>query len=725
MNADDDHDTNGGLNDAPDAEASYYDMAFGGAGRDVLIANTGGDRLIDWAGEFNTYLVPFSAFGAFTISRALPPNLFEFLYDLSAADGADPTRAAETGSDPERNGEPDGELGLVVQKDPGWHAQTGAPADVQPGNIPGGPRDVVRSATFNLGTAEGFAADSGTWTLTGGRLEVEPEVLGGDAVSVFYVDEVLPSYFEMRATIQGGKPIAGYKSNAFLIFDYQSPTDFKFAGVNISIDKLQIGHRDATGWHVDVQSSGRLKPNTDYNMLLAMNGGAVTLVVNNQDVLTHVFAPRLDPDGFAYGLNAGMVGIGANNSISRIDNVAVQILPREVTLVHEEDFSDGVADMFSGDRVGQWQVIDGRLVADTTIDDGQSRFYNKVFIDSDLEIGAGYVGTIEFNVQSENLAGVVFDRYSTADYKFVLLSSWGQVYVGHHSTRDFQFDATASFAHEPGEDHDVKVTIAGTTVSVYIDGKAVLSYAYNALLVDGKLGLMSWGLDEEPSSSFDDVRLSTSNPDYLDESAGEALLAAHEADVADTPAPLTDDELVAIFDAALLQLFDADLISGEQFAALMDVDLVVVDLEGLTLGLATAATLYIDIDAAGHGWFVDATPQDSSEFYLDVDSDHLIASSDSEAYGQIDLLTVVMHELGHLLGIDHSDSGLMAETLDAGTRVALSEADATESFETYLPIAYSPPATNDDDDADIIDVQHPGAFAFQASKVLKFLQDFL
>jgi hypothetical protein len=29
-----------------------------------MIANTGGDRLIDWVGEFNSYLVPFSPFGA-------------------------------------------------------------------------------------------------------------------------------------------------------------------------------------------------------------------------------------------------------------------------------------------------------------------------------------------------------------------------------------------------------------------------------------------------------------------------------------------------------------------------------------------------------------------------------------------------------------------------------------------------------------------------------------
>src|SRR5262249_1875278 len=71
------------LNDVPDTHPAYEDRAYGGAGLDVLIGNTGGDRLIDWVGEFNSYLVPFAPFGISTVSRQVDPALPEFLYALS------------------------------------------------------------------------------------------------------------------------------------------------------------------------------------------------------------------------------------------------------------------------------------------------------------------------------------------------------------------------------------------------------------------------------------------------------------------------------------------------------------------------------------------------------------------------------------------------------------------------------------------------------------------
>ena len=55
---------------------------------------------------------------------------------------------------------------------------------------------------------------------------------------------------------------------------------------------------------------------------------------------------------------------------------------------------------------------------------------------------------------------------------------------------------------------------------------------------------------------------------------------------------------------------------------------------------------------------------DDSEF--DADGQAIT----EEAAEGMDLLTVVMHELGHILGLDHAADGLMAEALTLGTRSA-------------------------------------------------------
>nr|MDJ0795865.1 hypothetical protein [Calothrix sp. MO_167.B12] len=117
INADDNLETNGGANDEPDAtEFADADFVFGGGGLDVMIANTGGDRLFDWNGEFNSYFVPFSQFGQPTVIRSSSPQIRQFLLELGKASGADQSLT-----------EPNGELGLTTA------GETGDPRDPQPG----------------------------------------------------------------------------------------------------------------------------------------------------------------------------------------------------------------------------------------------------------------------------------------------------------------------------------------------------------------------------------------------------------------------------------------------------------------------------------------------------------------------------------------------------------------------------------------------------------------
>lgn len=116
----------------------------------------------------------------------------------------------------------------------------------------------------------------------------------------------------------------------------------------------------------------------------------------------------------------------------------------------------------------------------------------------------------------------------------------------------------------------------------------------------------------------------------------------------------------------------------------LDTRIEVVDLRGGSVALvsesASFATILLDDNAAGHGWFVDATPWDNEEFEPSASGDELLAREDSSAYGKIDLLTVLMHEMGHLLGLGHDDwsgtsTGLMSTPLPTGVRRLPSAAD--------------------------------------------------
>ena len=84
----------------------------------------------------------------------------------------------------------------------------------------------------------GFSADSGTWTVQGGALYTAATTPSRRRRHVYHVGEQLPSYYELQATIKAVKPTGGWKANSYVIFDYFSPTDFKFAGINVSTDKF-------------------------------------------------------------------------------------------------------------------------------------------------------------------------------------------------------------------------------------------------------------------------------------------------------------------------------------------------------------------------------------------------------------------------------------------------------------------------------------------------------
>ncbi|MFZ0529420.1 MAG: HYR domain-containing protein [Propionicimonas sp.] len=487
------------LNDSPDTHTMFEDRVYGGAGRDVLIGNTEGDRLIDWIGEFNSYIVPFAPFGIAAVSRQRPPALDQFLYALSAAQGADETIATDEGwPDPARNGEPIGEMGLITPRDGIiWRNQAGPPTDPQAGNIPGGRRDILRTANFNDGTLTGFSADSGYWVVSGAVLNVGAESLGGDAAAVFYLDQALPTYYEITSQVSVLKPTAGWKANAYLIFDYVSPTDFKFAGLDSSINKVVMGHRTNAGWLYDVQAPMLVKQNQFYGLQIIVNGLLVSVLVDGVTKLSYQYAPR-NVDGTWYGLEYGLVGVGSDNSRGAFDNFSVQVLPPLTTLDHTDDFADGVADLFTGGGTGTWSINDGRYTG--TAGDGPATSLLALPprpSGTDVELGA------LLGLSAAGRGGVVFDHYQADDFKFVTVDrSTSTLAIGHVLRGRTVVDASYAITL-PAGDLPIKLGLSGTTVTVWLGGVLVGSYSYNAGVLDGGIGVLS----AAGTASFDDVQV--------------------------------------------------------------------------------------------------------------------------------------------------------------------------------------------------------------------------
>jgi hypothetical protein len=215
-------------------------------------------------------------------------------------------------------------------------------------------------------------------------------------------------------------------------------------------------------------------------------------------------------------------------------------------------------------------------------------------------------------------------------------------------------------------------TYDGATLRLYLNGSQVASTATtgNIEVSGGVLrigGNAIWGeyfsglIDEvriynralTPAQIQTDMNTPIGNPELM---LGEPMPATDTASLSQQQVRPLFNEAVQRWSAAL----------PDSAHTLRSADVVILDLPGRTLGLASGRVIYLDRDAAGYGWFIDPTPRDDAEFAAGL--------VDSAAAGRVDLLTVLTHEMGHVLGLDDDHAAdpvtgnVMADVLPVGVR---------------------------------------------------------
>ncbi|MEG3181828.1 cadherin-like domain-containing protein [Sphingomonas sp. LT1P40] len=224
----------------------------------------------------------------------------------------------------------------------------------------------------------------------------------------------------------------------------------------------------------------------------------------------------------------------------------------------------------------------------------------------------------------------------------------------------------------------------GTNIETYLEGRnpGGENASYSAGSTDNQAAIGTTGSVAQPGTPSSPL-LAVALPDAPLASApvavlGDAPATGGNADTgtggAGTGTPAVPAHPVIVDDGVLSQAeldyfvaaaIDRWILAGataEQVAAMRAATFNVVDMTGIYLGASNGSTIEIDADGAGIGWYLDATPGDDAEFT--GSGSRLTGQGD--AANQIDLLTTVMHELGHQIGIGDSYQSGEADTLMYG-----------------------------------------------------------
>jgi uncharacterized delta-60 repeat protein len=279
----------------------------------------------------------------------------------------------------------------------------------------------------------------------------------------------------------------------------------------------------------------------------------------------------------------------------------------------------------------------------------------------------GQVSLTSFPALYNSYGGpVIHDMALQSDGRAVLVGEWDGYPHSVLAEQLLRFNTDGSLDSTFGSGGSVHTSIGysnfANSVSIQSDGK-IVTY-----------GAATFGTPPAPQETdFAVVRYNTDGT--LDANP----LVAASAPPASVTQALTAGQLRPLV-AEAERRWEA---AGVSAARLSAVRVSIAALPPSYLGMESGTRIWVSPNAAGWGWFVDPTPRGDTEF---------TTAGDQGEQNRMDLLTVLMHEMGHALGLDHDGGGVMQEALTPGTR-RLPTADEVGR----LPVARPVPRPADSD----------------------------
>jgi large repetitive protein len=493
----------------------------------------------------------------------------------------------------------------------------------------------------------GFETDPSATGLTGGAIgsptetRIDNTLISGSferGVSIFNNSGTLTQLDVHGTTIQnstnGSGMLLELRDNAVATADLQNST---FTG------------NKAAGF----QGTGTDTSNLTVNAIGA-GGHSNTFSNNNDGVLigstgSADVATEISNNNFSGNTPGVAITVSTFLSSTASGSLSAKILSNTIT-VPATGLNDGIQSLNSGTGTVQHVKIDGNTITNNgtgngifvaTPDNGSSPNYTAIVTNNNITqafvatagSGAGngiegtaFRGTGVFKVEGNtvNFTNINGNSGNDLDGIFLVQSNNGTTTSG-----------TASLERGGSASNTASVVLAANNPNAHASPGGPATFVSGTFTVVNN-GTITLPLNAAPGG------VAAATPDQ----------AASTGDYHLTQAVLDTVVAAAISQWAAAGASASQLAAMHAAASTITVD----NLAGPAVGDESSGHIVIDTDAGGHGWFVDPTPNDNSEFThaANAAGTDLYTDATSAAAGHLDLLTTVSHELGHVVGLDDS-----------------------------------------------------------------------